>query len=192
MSLFQRSVNRLEEILMATLLAAMTILTSLQVLLRYAFNTGLIWSLEATTYCFAWLVLIGMSYCVRTRAHIALDLLVKRFSPLWRRITGLLAIMVCMAYSLLMFYGASTFVHRLFKLGHDARDLPFARWLLTIILPIGFLLLTLRFVQLGFAIWRGEVKGLGMAENSPENLQAELAALKDDANSDENQAGSAQ
>lgn len=163
---------------MATLLAVMALLTSLQVLLRYAFSTGLIWSLEATTYCFAWLVLIGMSYCVRTQAHIALDLLVKQFNERWRRLLGIFAIVVCIAYSLLMFYGSFIFVQRLYWLGNHARDLPVARWVLTIILPIGFALLTLRFIQLGLAIWRGETVGLGMIESKPEDLQAELASLK--------------
>jgi C4-dicarboxylate transporter DctQ subunit len=174
MKRFPNLVNRLEEGLMATFLAIMTILTSLQVLLRYAFNTSLIWSLEATTYCFAWLVLIGMSYCVRTRAHIALDLLVKRFNDRLRRLIGLLAITVCLCYSLLMFYGSSILVQRLYWLGNEARDLPIARWLLSIILPFGFALLTLRFLQLGLGIWRGKMVGLGMVESDPAKFEMEL------------------
>ncbi len=154
--------NRLEENLMGFLLAVMTLLTALQVLLRYAFNTGLIWSLEATTYCFAWLVLLGMSYGVRTRSHIAVELLVNRLGSDKRRIVGLLAITVCLAYALLMFYGGLEFVRRLHELGNLARDVPVARWLLTSMLPIGFALLTVRFVQLGLKIWRREVSGLGM------------------------------
>ena len=175
---FLKTLNHLEEFLMATLLAIMTLLTSLQVLLRYAFSTGLIWSLEATTYCFAWLVLIGMSYCVRTQSHIALDLLVKQFNERWRRLLGVFAIAVCIGYSLLMLYGSFIFVQRLYWLGNYARDLPVARWVLTIILPIGFGLLTLRFIQLGLAIWRGETVGLGMIESNPEDLKAELDSLK--------------
>ena len=158
---------------MAFFLAVMTLMTSLQVLLRYAFNTGLVWSLEATTYSFAWLVLVGMSYCVRTRTHIAVNLLVSRFNDRARRLLGLLAILVCLAYSLLMLFGSSMFVQRLYTLGHDARDLPFARWLLSIILPVGFALLALRFVQLGVGIWRGQVTDLGFNENDPKNFLAE-------------------
>ena len=51
----------------------MTLLTFLQVVLRYVFNTGLLWVLEADFYLFAWLVLIGMSYGVRVHAHIGVD-----------------------------------------------------------------------------------------------------------------------
>lgn len=169
-------INRLEEVLMAFLLALMTVLTALQVLLRYAFNTGLIWSLEATTYSFAWLVLLGMSYCVRTRTHIAVDLLVKQFNERNRKLLGILAIAICLAYSLLMLHGSSMFVQRLYTLGHEARDLPFARWLLTIMLPLGFALLAWRFVQLGLSIWRGRVIGLGFVESAPAKLIAGQAS----------------
>lgn len=162
--------NRLEENLLAFFLAVMTLLTALQVLLRYAFNTGLIWSLEATTYSFAWLVLLGMSYGVRTRSHIAVDVLVNRLGSERRRVVGLLAIVICLAYALLMLYGGLEFVGRLYELGNRARDIPVARWLLTSILPIGFALLTIRFVQLGVKIWRGEASGLGMDQQENGDL----------------------
>jgi C4-dicarboxylate transporter DctQ subunit len=172
LSRIRHLVNRLEEVLIAFLLAVMTALTALQVLLRYGFNTGLIWSLEATTYSFAWLVLLGMSYCVRTRTHIAVDLLVKRCAAPLRKLLGLAAIAVCLAYSVLMLYGSGMFVRRLYTLGNEARDLPVARWLLSIMLPIGFALLAWRFIQLGVNIWRGRVEGLGLAEKAPEKLLA--------------------
>ncbi|MDY6994354.1 MAG: TRAP transporter small permease subunit, partial [Pseudomonadota bacterium] len=57
--------NRLEESIIALLLATMTLMTFTQVIARYFFNTGFVWALELTTYLFAWLVLLGMSYGVR-------------------------------------------------------------------------------------------------------------------------------
>ena len=163
-------VNRLEESLMAIFLAIMTLLTATQVMLRYVFNTSLLWSLEATTYLFAWLVLVGMSYGVRTHSHIAIDLLVKQFSPPTRRVLSLIALAACLAYAALMLYGASELTYRLFLLGNEARDLPIEKWLLTLLMPIGFGLLLLRFVQLGFAIWRGEVLGLGISDHETSHL----------------------
>ena len=159
---------------MAIFLAVMTMLTALQVMLRYLFNTGLLWSLEATTYCFAWMVLVGMSYCVRTRSHIAIDLLVGRFKPATRRILGLIAVLLCLAYAVMMAIGASEFTHRLFVLGNEARDLPIERWLLTIILPAGFFLLFLRFMQTGIAIWRGETTTLGISDRDHDEYMPEI------------------
>ncbi len=145
---FITMLNHLEEGLMALLLAVMCLLTFAQVVLRYGFNTGIIWSLEATTYAFAWLVLIGMSYGVRTRSHIAVNLLVDRVSSRTRRAISLAGIGVCLLYSGFLFYGSTVFVGRLFSLGHLARDIPAPRWLLTLLLPLGFLLLAFRFLQL--------------------------------------------
>ena len=140
---------------MATLLAVMTLLTFSQVILRYVFNSGWVWSLEATTYSFAALVLIGMSYGVRTQAHIAIDLLVKRFPERVRRYIILFAVGCCLVYALLMLYGSSVFVQRLFILGHDARDVPLPKWLLTATMPLGFFLLALRFIESGWHLLTG-------------------------------------
>jgi C4-dicarboxylate transporter, DctQ subunit len=139
--------DRLEEAFMIVVLTFMTVLTFVQVVLRYAFGTGLVWSLEATTYAFAWLVLIGMSYGVRTEAHIAVDLLTQRLPPRAARGVALLALLCGLAYCGLMIYGSSSFVARLMALGNNASDIPLPRWLLTSIMPAAFALLAVRLVQ---------------------------------------------
>jgi C4-dicarboxylate transporter, DctQ subunit len=142
-----RFVDRLEEAFMVVALTFMTLLTFLQVVLRYAFGTGLVWSLEATTYVFAWLVLIGMSYGVRTEAHIAVDLLTRRLSPRLARGAAAVALVCGLAYCGLMIYGSSSFLDRLMTLGNNARDIPLPRWLLTSVMPVAFALLAVRLVQ---------------------------------------------
>jgi C4-dicarboxylate transporter DctQ subunit len=167
--------DRLEEVFMAMALAFMTILTFVQVILRYVFDTGFVWSLEATTYTFAWLVLVGMSYCVRERAHIAVDLVVGRLPPATRRLVALLAIGLCVAYCLFMLYGGAIFVDRLMVLGNNARDVPLPRWLLTSILPAGFGLLAIRFLQVGWRLFtdRTAVAGFGERETGRHGLRDE-------------------
>jgi C4-dicarboxylate transporter DctQ subunit len=160
-------IDRLEEALMGFFLAVMTVLTFTQVVLRYMFNTGLVWSLEATVYCFAWLVLLGISQGVRARSHIAVELAVSRLSPEKRKIAGIAALLVCMGYGVLMLYGSADYVSGLYNLGHDARDIPVPRWLLVIILPIGFALLLFRFVQLGWGILTGRETSLGFGREEP-------------------------
>ena len=132
---------------MALALAFMTIITFIQVVLRYVFGTGLVWSLEATTYSFAWLVLIGMSYGVRTRAHIAVDLFSNRLPFGVRRAMAIIVSGLCLLYCGFMAYGGTMFINGLFTLGNNARDIPLPRWLLTGIMPIAFLLLAFRFLQ---------------------------------------------
>ena len=148
------AVDRLEEAFMALALAFMTLLTFIQVVLR-EFGMGWVWSLEATTYTFAWMVLVGMSYGVRTRSHIAVDLVVRKLPTAQRRLVALVAVALCLAYCGFMFYGGSIFVDRLMVLGNNARDVPLPRWLLTGIMPVAFALLSYRFIEVGWAVIGG-------------------------------------
>jgi len=137
---------------MAALLGFMTVLTFVQVVMRYVFNSGWVWSLEATTYSFAALVLVGMSYGVRTGTHIATDLLTRKLPEPLRRYVALVAIFVCLVYALLMLYGSAVLVDRLMTLGNAARDIPAPKWLLTATMPLGFALLTYRFAEAGWLL----------------------------------------
>lgn len=139
--------DRLEEVFMIVALTFMTVLTVAQVVLRYGFGTGFVWSLEATTYTFAWLVLIGMSYGVRTEAHIAVDFVTSKLNARQARVVASIALAASLAYCALMIYGSSLFVDRLMTLGTNARDIPLPRWVLTGIMPIAFGLLAIRLVQ---------------------------------------------
>jgi C4-dicarboxylate transporter DctQ subunit len=145
--------DRAEEVFLASSLAFMTIVTFAQVVLRYAFGTGFVWHLEATTYAFGWLVLVGMSYCARTNTHIAVDLLRTRLEPRAARAVGAVALAVSLAYCALMIYGSGVFVDRLMTLGNDARDIALPRWLLTGIMPIAFALLGVRLLQAGWRLF---------------------------------------
>ena len=142
-----KAADRLEETFMIVALTFMTVLTVVQVVLRYGFSSGFVWSLEVTTYTFAWLVLIGMSYGVRTEAHIAVDLVTSKLSPRGARVLAGIALVSGLVYCALMLYGSLQFVDRLMTLGTNARDIPLPRWVLTGIMPIAFVLLALRLVQ---------------------------------------------
>jgi C4-dicarboxylate transporter DctQ subunit len=168
--MLRRAWEQLEEGLIALLLAAMTFLTFTQVVLRYGFNSGFVWALEVTTYLFGWLILFGISYCVRVHAHIGIDLLVKALPEAARRLVGLAAITLCLLYAGLMAYGSWGYIERLMKLGITAEDIPVQRWLLTIILPVGFVLLGIRLLEQAILIVRGEAKGFELADEAAEVL----------------------
>ena len=139
--------DHLEETFMIVALAAMTVLTFVQVVLRYVFGTGFVWSLEVTQYLFAWLVLIGMSYGVRTQAHIAVDAVTRRLPPRVANGVAVVALALALGYCAAMIYGSAVFVDRLMALGNNARDIPLPRWLLTAVMPFGFALLAVRLLQ---------------------------------------------
>lgn len=101
-----RIVSEIEETAIALILGLMTIITFINVVLRYGFNTGLIWGLEVVTFLFAWLVLFGMSYAVKVTAHLGVDAVINLFSEGPRKVLALIAGLVCIIYAALLMKGA--------------------------------------------------------------------------------------
>ena len=101
-----RVVNNIEETLIAVILGLMTLVTFVNVVARYAFNTNILWALETTVFLFAWLVLIGASYCVKARAHLGVDVVLNMVGAGARRILALIAVTACLAFSILVLMGA--------------------------------------------------------------------------------------
>jgi C4-dicarboxylate transporter DctQ subunit len=163
-------IERLEEAIMALLLAAMTLLTFWQVVLRYVFNSGLLWALEATTYMFGWLLLLGMSHGVRTHAHIGIDAAVKLLPPRARRAVGLAGLALCILFAALMLYGSVAYEHRMYRLGVDAQDIAVGRWILGLCLPLGFLLLIVRLAEQTWRVLKGRAVGLELADEAADTL----------------------
>ncbi|MCP5420002.1 MAG: TRAP transporter small permease [Gammaproteobacteria bacterium] len=175
-------INQLEETVLAVLLAAMTLVTFTQVIARYVFNTGATWALEFTIFLFAWLVLLGMSYGVRVGAHIGVELLVRALPPRAQKVVGLIAIGLCMLYAAILFKGGWDTLDLLLMIGIEAEDVPVPLWVPTLILPVGFALLFLRFAEAGWKVLRGQGSGMQLADetkdaieqlkqgNQPENL----------------------
>lgn len=103
---FARAVDGFERSAIAVLLGLMTLVTFVNVVLRYVFNTSLIWGLEVVLILFAWLVLFGISYCVKVTAHLGVDALLNVLSPKPRRILTLIAGVLCLIYAVLLMKGA--------------------------------------------------------------------------------------
>jgi len=156
-----RALDRFEELVTAALLAAMTLLTFLQVVLRYVFNSGLVWALEATVYLFGWLVLLGISNGVRTGSHLAVDVITKHLSPAAQKAVAIVAAALSLLYVGLMLVGSWMLVERLYAFGNLAHDIPLPRWLLLSSLPLGFALVGFRLIQAALGIARGTVPPAG-------------------------------
>ena len=101
-----RAVHGFEEAAIAILLGAMTLLTFVNVVLRYAFNQSIIWSLEVILILFAWLVVFGVSYAFKITAHLGVDAVTALLPERGKRICGLLAGLVTIAYAFLLLKGS--------------------------------------------------------------------------------------
>jgi len=168
--MIRRSAERIEESLIALLMAAMSALTFVQVVLRYVFNGGFTWAMEATTYMFAWLVLLGISYGVRVHSHIGVDVWVKNLSPPNRRYVSLISSAAGLLYAGLMVAGSLIYERTMFQLGIEAEDMAIQRWVLLLALPLGFGLLFFRLFQVAVRILRGETEQM-LADEAAETIE---------------------
>lgn len=171
-----RWLERLEEGLIAFLLAAMTLVTFMQVVARYGFNYSFSWALELTTVLFAWLIFLGIPYGVRVGSHIGVDALVKMLGPTGARITGAAATAACIAYSAILFVGSWQYVAKMYAIDIEMEDLPIAQWIPRSILLVSFGLLLLRFGEVFWRILTGRVTRVHLGDEAAEALrmQAEM------------------
>lgn len=90
--------ERLVEWLMGIALAIMVVLIFGNVVLRYAFNTGIAWSEEISRLMFVWMIFLGAILALRQHAHIGVDMLQSKLPPGARRACAVIS-------HLLMIYG---------------------------------------------------------------------------------------
>lgn len=151
-----RWIERVEEAVIAFLLAAMTLITFTQVIARYVFNYSFVWAVELTGVLFGGLIFIGMAYGVRVGAHIGIDAFVKLLRPRAARVVTMVATLLCLLYAGIVLVGGLTYVQKIFAVGIEMQDLPIAQWVPRAVLPLGFALLALRFGQLLWRLARGD------------------------------------
>ncbi len=101
-----RFFDSLEENLIALILGLMTLITFINVVLRYVFNNSLIWGLEVVLILFAWLVLLGISYGFKKTTHLGVDAVTNLLPSGPKRVVVLIAAFACFAYAFLLMKGA--------------------------------------------------------------------------------------
>nr|WP_306263470.1 TRAP transporter small permease [Pararhizobium sp. IMCC3301] len=98
--------DAIEETLIAAILGIMTLITFANVLVRYIFNSNILWALEATVFLFGWLVLLGTSYAVKKNIHLGVDVVINMLEPRVRRSLGLISVALCIFFAVLLMKGA--------------------------------------------------------------------------------------
>ena len=196
-STFGRRIDAIEETIIAVLLGLMTLLTFCNVIARYLFNSNILWALEVTVFLFAWLVLIGVSYCVKKNLHLGVDVLVGMVPQPTRRFVTLAAAVICLVFSLLLLKGSWDYWYpfattRAFLETEDVPMPEFLQFLADVLnegeryekmprfipyfaLPLGMALLTWRFVQATWRILMGDTN-LIIASHEVEETDIDAAA----------------
>ena len=67
-------IDNFEKVVITIGMAAGTLLLFANVVLRYLFDSGITWALEAVQYIFAWVVLVGAAHGVKVGIHLGIDI----------------------------------------------------------------------------------------------------------------------
>ena len=99
-------VRRLDNFLGMAAMAFIILLACANVFMRYVVGKPWGWGEEVTVFSFVWLSMLGASAAVHIEGHCSIDVLVRRFSPPWRRIVSIVAdLIVLVTLCLLIWYG---------------------------------------------------------------------------------------
>jgi len=189
---FGHFVDQIEETLIAVILGLMTAVTFANVVARYVFNDNLLWALEVTVFLFAWLVLIGASYCVKKNLHLGIDVVANMLPPGKRKILAMIAALSCLVFSLLLLKGSWDYWYpfvtkRAFletedvpmpeflqfladSLNEGERYEKMPRFIPYFALPLGIALLTYRYIQITWQVYTGEID-LIIASHEAEDME---------------------
>lgn len=198
--------KRIEESILALLMAAITLVSFSQVVMRYGFSSGWGGALELTRILFAWLILFGMSYAIRINSHLGVDAFIRALPPRAFRPVAVFGALAGAAYAIVLLYsdwlqlfganargGALDYWSKMFKIGIGLDDLRYPewaqetfglqervqRWIAYLILPFGLAMLGYRCIEAAIDIFNGK-RELVIAGHEAEELVAENKdALKD-------------
>lgn len=201
MNALRRVWDHFEEGFIAFLLAAMTLVTFVYVILNNLYTLfynladrwegsselffaigdsilgmaqSMTWSIALTKALFAWLIFFGLAYGVRTAGHIGVDALVKLASKPVQRVIGLIACLACLGYAGLITVASFDWVKTLFTAGIGAEDLGhygIMQWHITLIVPFGYAMVFIRFLEVFVRILRNQQTGLGLADEAAEAMK---------------------
>ncbi len=164
--------NRLEEGSITFLMAATTLLVFVEVILRFVFNTGMMWAQELTLHMAAWMVILGAPYGLKVGSHIGIDAFVRTLNPKTARVVTTLAILAGLAYCGLFGYGSWVYTKKMWVTGIELEDMDIPRWLAHgAMLLLGFTLLALRLLALLRKVITGEATGFSLTDEAKESME---------------------
>ena len=149
--------DRLEEVFIAFLMAAATIIIFLAVLHRYSLGVpwfydvlypiDMSWAQELCIYMFIWMAKFGAAYGVRTGIHVGVDVLVKRLAPKPRGRVIVFSLLAGAFFTGVVGTIGAIFVYRMSFMRATSNDLEIPMWIVYLAIPLGSYLMCFRFLQ---------------------------------------------
>lgn len=172
--------DRLEEIIIATLMAVATVIIFAAVVHRYGTtvsiglaqwgrsvgqdwlfdlgrgvfnvlrNINMTWAQELCIYLFVWMAKFGAAYGARTGIHVGVDVAVKSLPPSSRRIVILFALFAGALFTFIVGSLGTRFVLHIAHTDQVSADLEMPMWIVYLAVPLGSYLMCFRFLQVAY------------------------------------------
>lgn len=149
-----------EDILCTFFLSVVVGSVLMQVVLRFAFNTAAVWAEETAVYGMIFAVYLGASLAVRERAHIRVTLLLSRLPRKLQVSSVVLADALWIGFVMFMIVQTLIYTQLLFNVTYQTPGLGIEQRWIQMFIPMLFLLMLFRIVQVYWR-WRNDsYKGL--------------------------------
>jgi TRAP-type C4-dicarboxylate transport system permease small subunit len=150
-------IARFEHVFLSGLLGLMILTAFMQILLRNLFSTGFSWGDAFVRYLVLWVGFTGAALATREGKHITIDVftpwLKGRKELIIQGVVNLFSAVVCGVLTV----ASVTFVRNEALMG-DIGPLGIPGWLLQVILPAAWLLMTVRFARLALKALTGFIR----------------------------------
>ena len=133
-----------EQVLIVIVLTAMLLLAFLQVLLRNAWDFGLLWVDILLRHLVLWLGIMGASLATRMNRHIRIEVLTRFLPARHQRLVERGVLLFAAAVSTFLGVAAVDLVRQEQGTGSMAFG-PVPTWMLQLVLPVGFAIVAFRF-----------------------------------------------
>ena len=125
---------------------AIVLLMATNVVLRYLFSYGSVWSQELEWHLLTPLIMFAIAYAMLKGEHVRVDVLYAKFTDSQKEWVNLASAVICLAISALTLYLSIKYVQQSYGIDEKSAD-PGGlthRWILKAIIPAGFVLLALQ------------------------------------------------
>ena len=128
------------------LFGGMVAVTAVGVFFRYVLDAALPWAEEADRYLFIWLTFVGAAITMRHQAHIAVDVVVRSFSPALREWVALLTHGCVLVFLGIVFWASDRVIEVTSYTRTTATDIPMS-WVYLAV-PVGCTLIAIESLRL--------------------------------------------
>ncbi|TSA44438.1 MAG: TRAP transporter small permease [Deltaproteobacteria bacterium] len=152
---FNRGVMLGGKILVGAIMTGATFLLFINVVLRYAFQSGIAWAEEMTRYTLLWTVFVGAGVVTREGTHVSMEAFFNLWPEKLQRI-GFLAInLFCVTTIAVILYFGIGIVRMVVETGQTSEAAFVPMWIIYGAIPVGALLMILGYIETAWRQWSG-------------------------------------